>query len=161
MVKMSYNVFFSHSSADRHWVERIVKSAQSTGISIYLHEYDPQPGRSIADKIKQRIRSCDAFVVLITPSSQYSAYVHQEIGFAEDIPKPIIPLVQPGTDERSLGMLQGREYIAFDLYNPDKAISTLLGHLQKLKGAKESGAAILVLATAALLLLAWKSGKEK
>lgn len=135
---MAYKVFLSHSSKDASWVNWIRANAHQIEIEVYLHEFDPQPGQSIAAKLRAAIQSSDALVVLLTGSSESSAYVHQEIGTAKALNKPVIPLVQPGVRKESLAMLDGLEYIPFDFTNPQQALQTLLPHLQKLKQAKEN-----------------------
>lgn len=141
---MLYEVFLSHSGADRDWAKWIHYHAKTFGIYIYLFEHDTQPGIPISNKIQQAIQKSKALVVLLTLNSQFSTYVQQEIGFAEGKGKLIIPLVQPGTSQESLAMLQGREYIHFDLYNPDEALSRLLDYLQRLKKAEEDTLRVLM-----------------
>ncbi len=80
---MAYSIFFSHSGADKQWAAWIAEAAKKGGIAVYLFEHDPRPGVQIAQKIKVAISSSDALVVLLTPQSQSSAYVQQEIGYAE------------------------------------------------------------------------------
>ncbi len=159
---MAYKIFISHSGADRQWVEQIDAIAKNSGIDTYLYEHDPQPGKSVAEKVKQAIRDADALVVLLTYNSQFSPYVQQEIGFAEAIRKLIIPLVQPGIQERSLAMLDGREYIPFDFYNPQGALLKLLSYLQqqlRLKKAKVNEQTILIIL--GLFFLALMFGGKK
>lgn len=143
---MSYKVFFSHSASDGAWAKWIAGQAQLVGIEVYLYEHDPQPGFPIAAKVQQQIRNSDALVVLLTPSGQAAPYVQQEIGYAEAAGRLIIPIVWPGVEQRSLAMLQGREYIAFDPKNPATSLPILLNALQKQKAKKEAGQAILALA---------------
>jgi len=141
---MAYKIFLSHNKADVQWVKWISQHAQAVGIDVYLYEHDPQPGRLIADKVKRAIQDSNALVVLLTANSQFSAYVQQEIGFAEASRKLIIPLVQPGVQAASLAMLEGREYLLFDFKNPQQAFSTLLSRLQGLKFSKERQESVLL-----------------
>ncbi|MEE9233833.1 MAG: toll/interleukin-1 receptor domain-containing protein [Candidatus Acidoferrales bacterium] len=157
---MAYRIFLSHSGTDKEWVKWIASNANNIGIHVYLYEHDPQPGTLIADKIKQAIQNSDALVVLLTRNSQFSPYVQQEIGFAEANRKRIIPLVQPGIQNQGLAMLEGREYIPFDFYNPQNALSTLLGYLQQLKKAKENEQAALMGLGALILLALALSGEQ-
>lgn len=136
---MSYKIFLSHSSADKNFAKSIYDNAKNIGFDVYLYEQDLQPGTLVAEKVKRNIQDSDAFVVLITPNSESSAYVQQEIGCAVDADKPVIPLVQPDTQKRSLAMLEGIEYIPLDLNNPNDALSKLLGSLKKLKEARTTG----------------------
>ena len=57
-------------------------------------------------------------------------------------------------------MLEGREYIPFDFYNPQNALSTLLGYLQQLKKAKENEQAALMGLGALILLALALSGEQ-
>jgi hypothetical protein len=142
---MAYRIFLSHSSGDAKWVKWIAANAQQVGIEVYLYEHDPQPGRLVADKLQDAIKSCDALVVLLTSSSQFSPYVQQEVGAARALGKRVIPLVQPEVSEKSLAMLQGVEYIRFEFQNPGPGLAELLDHLQKSKVAKEEALSLLAL----------------
>ena len=150
---MAYNIFLSHSKADLKWVKWIADNARNIDINVYMYEHDIQPGTSIAEKVQTAIENCQALVVLLTPNSEYSPYVQQEIGFAHAKDKPIIPLVQPGVSPRCLAMLEGLEYISFDPENPELALSHLLNYLGKLKDARETDQAILM-GLGAIFLLA-------
>ena len=143
---MAYGIFLSHNSSDRPWVEWIRAHANSIDIEVYLYEQDPQPGRYVAEKVEEVIRSNDAFVVLLTDNSQASAYVQQEIGVAIAAGKLIVPLVQPGIDHRSLAMLTGREYVPFDFRNPELGLTTLLTFLHNQKVKKESAQTVFAFA---------------
>ena len=134
---MAYRVFFSHSGKDGAWTKYIAERAKALGVEAYLYEHDPQPGQLIAGKVKQAIARADALVVMLTKDGQGSPYVQQEIGFAEAKGKLIVPLVEPGVNENGLAMLQGREYIPFDLKNPAPALASLLNYLTRLKTSKE------------------------
>jgi hypothetical protein len=109
----------SHSGADRLWVEWLAEQAGQIGIQVYLFEHDPQPGTYISEKIKQSISAADAVVVLMTSNSVQSAYVQQEIGFAEAQRKLIVPLVQPGVDhEITLNEVERRRHLPYQ-FEPD------------------------------------------
>jgi TIR domain-containing protein len=143
---MGYGIFLSHTATDAPWVKWIASHVRAAGIEAYLYEHDPRPGREIAGKVKANIQVCDSLVVFLSENSRFSPYVQQEIGFAEASRKLIIPLVQPGLDQRALAMLQGREYVSFDYGNPQEAMGTLIPYLVQLKAKKESVQALLALA---------------
>jgi nucleoside 2-deoxyribosyltransferase len=104
---------------------------EQMNMCVYLFEQDQQPGQSVAEKVKMEIHNADILLVLLTRRSQFSPYVHQEIGYAEAAGKPIIPLVEPGTEHRILGMLEGREYISFDADDAYRALSGTQTYLHK------------------------------
>jgi len=157
---MSYNVFLSHNQSDKRWVNYITENAQNLGINIYMYEHDSQPGIMIADKIKRAIDDCHALVVLLTSNSQNSAYVQQEIGYAQAKQKLVIPLVQPGVPQKNLAMLQGTEYIEFNQFVPENALSRLLSYLNTLKKSHETDQAILF-GLGALFLLGFIAYKNQ
>jgi len=158
---MVYEVFLSHSGADGDWANWIYHHAKTVGISVYLFEHDAQPGVLLSDKIQQAIERSKALVVLLTLNSQFSTYVQQEIGFAEGKGKPIIPLVQSGTSEKSLAMLQGRDYIHFDLHNPDEALLRLLDYLQRLKEEADKDTLKGLMALGAIVFVAILASQAK
>ena len=133
-----YRIFLSHSSKDKDFVNLITLMAKLIDIDVYRYDHDVQPGMNVAEKLKQAIRKSDAMIVLLSEASQFSPYVHQEIGMADISNKPIIPLVQTGLGQDSLAMLQGREYIPFDFNNPIESLSKLDAHLRKLVNKKQS-----------------------
>lgn len=157
---MSYKIFLSHNESDKHWIEWIRNHAQSIGINAYMYENDPEPGTLIAQKVQDAIDQVQALVVFITPNSQYSPYVQQEIGFAEAKGKLIIPIVQPGVAKNCLAMLEGREYISFDPLNPEMALSHLLEYLQQLKNTRENDQGILFGIGALVVLALLNRGKN-
>ena len=150
-----YQIFLSHSAADAEWVLWLTEEIRKIGIFPYVFEEDPQPGRYLSEKIQAAIRTSDAVVVFLTTNSHFAPFVQQEIGFAEGLNKLIIPLVQPGLDQRMFAMLQGREYIPFDFTAPHVAVETLLNYLHDLRTQAESRLALF--SFSALLLLALSS----
>jgi nucleoside 2-deoxyribosyltransferase len=149
-----FTVFFSHGTADYHIAESFKRELEQMKMAVYLFEHDRQPGYDIASKLQNAIERADIVVVLLTKGSQYSPYVHQEIGYAQKARKPIIPLVEPETDARALGMLAGKEYIPFDYNNADKSLSETQTYLhnQEIEKRYEDLAKIAVLVLLALAL---------
>lgn len=129
---MGTSIFFSHSTRDRRWCEWLAADAAKFGVTAYLAEHDPQPGRQLAEKVKRNIGKCNALVVLLTENSVSSSYVQQEVGWALAKDKLVIPLIQPGIPSTRLAMLQGVEYIEFDFHNPRPGKESLAGELQRL-----------------------------
>ncbi len=158
---MRYRVFLSHCSKDIHLVEALPAYAKSHNIDIYLYEHDPQLGMMIADKIQRRIEQSDAFVVILTKSSEDSVYVQQEIGAALNAKKPVVPLVGVGFDTSKLGMLEGTKYIPFAEDDPESALSKLVRYLANLKKGKERGLMNALLFVAGTLLLGAMFGGDQ
>lgn len=122
---MSLHIFFSHGSADREWVQQIAASIETGDVKVYLYERDSRPGHLVTTKLHNAIAASHIVLVLLTRHSCASAYVQQEIGFAEGKGKLIIPLVGKGVPKRALAMLDGREYVPFDAEAIDGCIAAL------------------------------------
>ncbi len=158
---MPLNIFFSHGTKDHEWVQEIAAKIENEEIEIYFYERDSQPGRSISDKLQQAIDSCDVAVVLLTKRSHASPYVQQEIGYAEGKGKLVIPLVEKGTPRRSLGMLEGREYVPFSRVAVEESVVALTNYLSnrivqaKAKGLTHEQITALILALILAALLAY------
>lgn len=140
---MSYRVFLSHSSADIQVANYIVDSARQIEVEVYLCEHDVQPGRHISEKVKVEIDRSDGMIVLLSPASQQSTYVQQEIGYAEGKEKLIIPIALPGFDPSKLSMLDGREYILLDYRRPESSIRGMQQFLLRKKHEKNIATGIL------------------
>lgn len=119
--------FISHSSKDREWIDLVAKRIEEQGFSVYLAEYDLQPGESLNGKIQAAISGSDAFVVVLTESAAISPIVREEIGYALALKKPLVPLVAPtvAQDAAALGMLNGLEYVPFDIESPQDGLLAL------------------------------------
>jgi|GEM_PF-1694934 len=106
-------IFLSHSSADSDLVAQ-VKAAVRSLAAVYCTEDDVQAGINVHSKIQAQIRKSDLMIVLLSHNGAASPYLHQEIGFAKSAGKLIIPVVSTDVSARSLGMLEGIEYIQLD-----------------------------------------------
>jgi hypothetical protein len=107
-------VFLSHSSADADLVEWIAAQVQAVGLHPYLAERDIQPGKPLADKVREAIAGSAALLVLLTDSGASSRYVQQEIGAAVQSGRPVIALVEHTVVQEPLAMLDGIEHIRID-----------------------------------------------
>lgn len=118
-------VFFSHSSQDADWVERVGAQATAAGVEMYLAEHDVRPGQQLGDKVTQAIEASDAVIVLLSKNSLASIYVQQEIGVAHHAEKLVIPILMGEVVGTDLGILNGREYVLLDPAVPHDGLSRL------------------------------------
>lgn len=130
---MNYTVFLSHSSKDMKLITSIKSKLEKSGISVYLAEKDPQPGKSLPEKIVGRIKSANCMVVLLTSLGIRSQFVNQEIGAARAFKKLIIPMVERRIKNKVEGLLAGLELIVFDKNKLDQAISKVSSYISDIK----------------------------
>lgn len=118
-------VFFSHSSHDADWVQRVAAQATAAGVEVYLAEHDVSPGQQVSDKVTEAIEASDAVIVLLSNYSLASIYVQQEIGVAHHAGKLVIPILMGEVVGTDLGILNGREYVLLDRAVPHDGLSRL------------------------------------
>jgi hypothetical protein len=157
---MAYTVFVSHSGQDFDLVRAIQDAATPLGVTIYTFEQDLQPGNCLPQKLLDRIRSCDAMIVLLTQAGCVSPAVNQEIGAAKLANKLIMPIIDDGIDPKSFPMLQGVEYLTLNRVNPAETLLKLTTRLAQLKNASDWGL-LIFLAIAAVVFLASRSKSSR
>jgi hypothetical protein len=121
-------LFISHSSRDLEWVELVRKRIEGAGFAAYLAQYDVAGvGHDLSPKIQEAISASAAVVVVLTENAAGSPVVREEIGFALGQGKLVVPLVTPAVagSPAALGMLNGREYIPFDIDDPQEGLIKL------------------------------------
>jgi hypothetical protein len=126
--RATMQLFISHSSKDREWVEQVRKRIEASGFRAYLAEYDLSGiGSDLSPKIQEEIKASAASVAVLTGNAAGSAIVREEIGFALGQGKLVVPLVTPEVAQSpaALGMLNGREYIPFDIDEPQEGLIRL------------------------------------
>ena len=90
---MDFNVFVSYSTQDLDHVEALRAQLANPPLKLFVAEYSVSAGNDLPQEIKNAIRSCDLFVLIWSNHAKKSAWVSQEIGFAEAQSKTILPLV--------------------------------------------------------------------
>ncbi|MCI2974847.1 MAG: toll/interleukin-1 receptor domain-containing protein [Ferrimicrobium sp.] len=125
-------VFLSHSSADRRIVDWVAAQIEAMGIDAYRADHDVQAGTMLAEKIRDAIIRSDALLALLTPQGDSSRYVHQEIGAARQVGKPVLVLFDRRVDPTSLAMLDGIEYISFDHEDVAASSADLIAAIRRL-----------------------------
>ncbi len=123
--------FISHNSLDGEWVAHIKRELTAFGVEAYIYEHDPQPGHPVVEKVQAEIRRSDVVIAFLTKNSAHAPFVHQEIGYAARSGKLVIPLIERGLPSDVLAMLQGLEYVVFDLAEPQRGIDDLGVYLRK------------------------------
>ncbi len=92
---MTGHVFISYSRTDKPYVERLIAHLGAAGIPVWVdHRIDH--GDRWASVIEAQINTCGAFVPVMTPESAASEWVEREVHFAQQLGKPILPLLLAG-----------------------------------------------------------------
>ncbi len=85
-------IFISHSHHDRETAGEIKKRLASYGASVFVAHDDIRPTQEWQDAIIENLKTCDAFLALLTDRFADSDWTDQETGIAVALDKIIIPL---------------------------------------------------------------------
>ena len=85
------DVFVSYSRRDSEFVRRLADSVSERGKDVWLDTEGIPDAEVFPEAIKRAIEGSDAFVFVITPSSVGSAYCENEVEYARDLQKRIVP----------------------------------------------------------------------
>jgi hypothetical protein len=89
---MASYVFISYSRADRAYVYGLAAHLHAAGVPVW-YDYQIETGDSFAHRIQEKIEGCAAFVPVLTPLAAASPWVQREISYADELGKPILPLI--------------------------------------------------------------------
>ena len=88
-------MFLSYSRTDRAYVDRLAAHLEAEGIPVW-YDYDLVASDRWDEVIRDQVGTCAAFVVVMTPAAEASAWVKREINHAEKTGRPIYPLLLSG-----------------------------------------------------------------
>ncbi|MBQ4268350.1 MAG: TIR domain-containing protein [Clostridia bacterium] len=84
-------VFISYSSVQHEAATRLCEFLEYNGIECWIAPRNVHPGENYPTQIIAAIRSCSALVLLASEDTNASQHVSNEVSFAFDNHKPIIP----------------------------------------------------------------------
>lgn len=131
-MKDKYLIFISHSSKD-HWIAKqinslILQNCQALGTNTFLDEKDIEGGDLISEMIREKIRKCDEFLVLLSKYSINRTWVLVEIGAAWVLGKRIIAITDKVSPDEMPEIIT--PYKAIDLNNFDDYIAQLTSRIK-------------------------------
>jgi len=102
---VSKYVFISYAREDSEYVEKLAGFLSKSGIDAW---YDAQlvTGRRFDDAIQKKIEQCAAFILIMTPAARASDWVHDELDFAKEHDRDLMPILLQGEKFFGLGPIQ-------------------------------------------------------
>ena len=123
---MSY-VFISYAHEDKEFVRNLYAQIKNSGLPVWYDE-SLLPGLEWQVVINDNIQECLSFVVVMSPNSQKSKPVSEEIQLALEQNKPIYPILLQGECFRELAHIQ---YSDAQGFKDNKAPQQLIKELRK------------------------------
>ena len=102
-IKARPSVFFSYARVDASIVLSFAQELRSAGVQVLLDVEFLKPGERFESEILKMVRSADALVFFVSPTSLQSQWVNTELlAFGEKSHKVIFPVLINGTGYRDL-----------------------------------------------------------
>jgi TPR repeat protein len=85
--------FFSYSRDDSSFVVQLAADLKAAGSSVWLDQLDIIPGQRWDRAIEDALKSCPRLIVILSPASVNSTNVMDEVSFALEEQKTVIPVI--------------------------------------------------------------------
>lgn len=85
--------FLSYARTDAEFALRLANDLRAGGVDLWIDQRDIQPSQQWDRAIEAALRDCDGVVVVLSPRSVASDNVLDEVGFAIDHDKDVIPVL--------------------------------------------------------------------
>ena len=134
--------FISYSRANSDFAVRLAKDLKAAGHEVWLDQLDIPTGSRWDDELEKALRTCSTFLIILSPESIKSQNVKDEIGYAIDKGKHILPLMIKQCEIPF--RLRRFQYVDFTKEDHDeykerlRETKSLLSNTQELPTASES-----------------------
>jgi TPR repeat protein len=85
--------FFSYSRDDSSFVVQLAADMKAAGANVWLDQLDITPGQRWDRAIEDALKNCPRLIVILSPTSVNSTNVMDEVSFALEEQKTVIPVV--------------------------------------------------------------------
>lgn len=85
--------FISYSRINKEFALELALELRNSGFDIWLDQLDIPTGSRWDDEVERALEECEIFMVILTPASSISDNVKDEIGYAIDAGKRILPIL--------------------------------------------------------------------
>jgi len=122
--------FISYSRVNQQFALKLACELKSAGFSIWMDQFDIPTGRRWDDEIEKALLECEIFLIIMTPASIASENAKDEIGYAIDHNKRIMPVLLENCEIPL--RLRRLQYVDFTQKNFAEGISSAKELLSKL-----------------------------
>jgi hypothetical protein len=126
--------FLSYSRADERFALRLAKDLRAHGVAMWVDQLDIRPSEHWDRAIERAVSACRGLVVILSPRSVASDNVADEISFAIDSGKSVLPVM---LEKCVLPLRITRMHLIDATGVYEKALSQCLAELQRPSGASK------------------------
>jgi TIR domain len=120
--------FLSYSRSDERFALRLAKDLRAHGVAMWVDQLDIRPSEHWDRAIERAVSACRGLVVVLSPRSVASDNVADEISFAIDSGKSVLPVM---IEKCVLPLRITRMHVVDATGSYDKALRQCLGELQR------------------------------
>lgn len=133
------SAFISYSRTNSSFAVRLAKDLKSAGYDIWLDQLDIPTGARWDDEIEIALEACTTFMIVLSPESIQSQNVKDEIGFAIDSGKDVLPVrIKSGDIPLRLRRFQYVDFTNRPYEESLKKIKSLLSSTGQLLATKDA-----------------------
>lgn len=127
--------FLSYSRSDEHVALRIARALRARGVSMWVDQLDIRPTEHWDRAIERAVRDCRGLVVIVSPRSVASDNVADEISYAIEHRKSVLPVM---IEKCSLPLRITRMHVIDATEAVDRAVDQCVAELRRADAATAS-----------------------
>ena len=132
-------LFISYSHVDRPFATRLAQALGGRGYDVWIDEAGIHGGARWSTSVQEGLDTCDALVLVVSPSSMASKHVEDEWQYVLDQGKPVLPvMLEPTKVHFQLGRIH---YVDFAERDFDHALDQLTKSITRVVGGAAEGEA--------------------
>jgi len=89
------HIFISYSKQNKEYARKLTDNLLSLGFDVWIDD-QIEPSEEWFKRIVKGVRECAAFLVIMTPESGASRWVEREVMLADELQKPMFPILLNG-----------------------------------------------------------------
>ena len=127
------DVFVSYSRRDAEFVQRLSDSVSARGKELWVDTDGIADAEVFPQAIREAIEQSDVFLFVITPAAVASKYCENEVEYARELQKRIVPVLRERVPDPQLpAEIRDRNWIPFtDADEFDASLERLVGALDR------------------------------
>jgi hypothetical protein len=98
MQDQGHRYFFSYSRDDSEFVLKLAEDMRKQGLNLWIDQLDIRSGERWDESVERALKTCSAFLVVLSPKSVASRNVMDEVSFAIDNGKEVLPILHRRCD---------------------------------------------------------------
>ena len=131
------NFFLSYSRSDERFALKLAKDLRAQGVAMWVDQLDIRPSEHWDRAIERAVTNCRGIVVILSPRSVASDNVADEISYAIDSGKSVLPVM---IERCTLPLRLTRMQVVDAIDNYERALRQCVEELRRRSSTAQAGA---------------------